>query len=122
MSDHSDVVDALRHEAGDDLRVVAPYDETGYELLYIREDVEPKIETVAEDVHQELILSGLGKAHLENIFRSGELHCSMHRFDEVTAFHFVKEETAGLFVSLESDTDIPLASFADTCEDQLQNF
>jgi hypothetical protein len=43
----------------------------------------------------------------------------MHRFDDLTAFHFVVGEFTGLFVSIESDADVSLQSFAETCKARL---
>jgi len=63
------------------------------------------------------VLQGVGRGHLESLFRAGDLHCSVHRFDDLTAFHFLDSEYTGLFVSIDSDADVRLASFADTCRD-----
>lgn len=112
-------IDAIRREADDDLRVIAEYDKEGYDALFVREDVVPKLEGVAEKIHEDLIIQGMGREYLEQLFDAGKLHCSMHRFDEVTTFHFIDEEFTGLFVSLDSDADIALATFADTCRAQL---
>jgi hypothetical protein len=109
------LVQQLQELAGDSLRVVATYDREGYEVRYVREDVEARLGTIADDVHQDLVLEGLSREHLEELFGAGELRCSMHRFDEVTAFHFSEAEYQGLFVSIDSDVDVPLASFTDTC-------
>lgn len=112
-------IERIRQEAGDSLRVVATYDAEGYDVHYVRDDVQPKIEETAEDIHYELVIQGVGREYLERLFDAGELHCSVHRFDELTAFHFLKEGYTGLFVSIDSDGDVPLATFADTCRDLL---
>ncbi|PSP46730.1 hypothetical protein BRC60_09615, partial [Halobacteriales archaeon QH_1_68_42] len=52
----------------------------------------------------------------EDLFGAGDLQCSMHRFDELTAFHFAAAEHTGLFISLDSGADISLASFAEACK------
>jgi hypothetical protein len=43
----------------------------------------------------------------------------MHRFDDLTAFHVVGGDRTGLFVGIDSDADVPLASFAETCKSQV---
>jgi hypothetical protein len=118
-ADASATVEALKTHAGESLRVVATYDEDGYDALYVRDGMESRLATHADDVHEELVLQGLGHGHLEDLFGAGELSCSMHRFEDLIAFHFVSGEFSGLFVSLDADTDVPLATFADLCERHL---
>jgi len=110
----------LREAAGDALRVVATYDTDGYDLAYCRDDVTGRMDDVASDIHDDLVLQGVGREHLESLFDAGRLHCSVHRFDDLTAFHFLDTEYTGLFVSIDSDADVRLASFADTCRESLE--
>jgi len=105
----------LREAAGDALRSVATYDADGYDLVYCRDDITDRTKRVAPGVHEDLVLQGVGREHLESLFDAGRLHCSVHRFDDLTAFHFLADEYAGLFVSVDADADVRLASFADTC-------
>lgn len=116
-----ELVDELHGEAGGGLRTVAVYDREGYDLLYVREDVTSRLEELADEIHDDLVLQGIGNAHLESLFDAGELHCSIHRFDEVTVFHFVAGEYSGLFVSIDSEVDVPLATFAETCKRRLSD-
>ena len=116
LTDRQTLVDSLRAEAGEALRVIATYDREGYESVYVRDDVVERMSARADAVHDELILQGIGRGHLEDLFDAGELECSMHRFEELTAFHFAAEESTGLFVSLDPDADVPLATFAETCK------
>ncbi|MFB6269915.1 MAG: hypothetical protein ABEH83_08235 [Halobacterium sp.] len=115
MAGGDGLVETLQGHAGDSLRVVAEYDRDGYEIKYARDDVGARLADVAEAVHRDLVLEGISREHLEDLFRAGDLHCTMHRFDEITAFHFPDAEYTGLFVSVDSDADVPLATFADTC-------
>lgn len=105
----------LREETGDALRVVATYDREGYHLVYCRDDVSERTADRASAIHDDLVLQGIGREHLESLFDAGELHCSVHRFDDLTAFHFLASEYTGLFVSIDADSNVRLASFADTC-------
>ncbi|MFB6071828.1 MAG: hypothetical protein ABEJ88_02570 [Halobacterium sp.] len=109
------LVEELREETGEALRVVAEYDRDGYHVRYVRDDVDPKLKRVGDDIYRDLILEGISREHLEDLFEAGDLHCTMHRFDELTAFHFAEEEYSGLFVGVDSSADVPLATFADTC-------
>ncbi|MGB9963756.1 hypothetical protein [Halobacterium sp. CBA1126] len=115
MSGGDELVAKLQQQAGDALRVVAEYDRDGYELRYARGDVTARLEDRGDAIHRNLVLEGISREHLEDLFDAGNLRCSMHRFEEVTAFHFAEREYTGLFVSVDSDVDIPLASFTDTC-------
>lgn len=113
------LVDALRDTIGDNLRVVAEYDRNGYSVVYIQDEVEDRIADYAEDVHHELVLQGIGREHLEQLFDAGDLHCSMHRFDEMTAFHFIEAEYTGVFVSIDSDCSIDLDEFANVVREYI---
>ena len=122
MVEVSDTVTAdLREEAGDALRVVATYDRDGYDLVYCRDDVTERMADVAAEIHDDLVLQGVGREHLESLFDAGDLHCSVHRFDDLTAFHFLASEYTGLFVSVDADADVRLASFADTCREHVDD-
>jgi hypothetical protein len=50
----------------DTVRVIAAYDEAGYTIQY-GDDVEAKLEAVAEEVHNELVMQRLGKEYLEEL-------------------------------------------------------
>ncbi|WP_336034555.1 hypothetical protein [Halobacterium yunchengense] len=115
MTGGDELVDALHEHAGDALRVVAEYDRDGYDLRYVRDDVGARLGTRADAIHRDLVLEGISREHLEGLFDAGRLHCTMHRFDQLTAFHFADAEHTGLFVSVDSDADVPLATFADAC-------
>lgn len=117
--DDDALVEALRSHAGEALRLVATYDRDGYELVYARPDAAERAETDGERVHDELVLQGLGRGYLEDLFDAGDLQCSIHRFDDLTAFHFASGEFSGLFVSVDSEADLPLATFAETCKESL---
>jgi hypothetical protein len=120
VSCSADEINAIREVGDGSVRVIAEYDDEGYDVRYVRDDVEAKLQDVAEEIHDELVMQGMGKEYLEELFQAGNLHCSVHRFDEVTAFHFSEEEFTGLFVSIDSSSDIPLATFTDTCRDVLR--
>lgn len=110
------LVDALHDELGGSLRVVAEYTRDGYDVHHAREDVRERVATLADGVHTDLVLQGVGRDRLEELF-GDDLTCSMHRFEETTAFHFVGDgsDYEGLFVSVDSDADVPLATFTDVC-------
>ena len=116
LTDRESLLRELRAAIGDALRVVATYDRNGYDPVYVRENVADRVNERADAVHEELVLQGIGQEYLEDLFGAGDLQCSMHRFDELTAFHFAAAEHTGLFISLDSGADISLASFAEACK------
>jgi len=119
VSDRDALIDALRELAGDSLRLVATYDEDGYEAVYATGEAAERVETLGDRVHEELVLQDLGRGHLEDLFAAGDLECSMHRFEDLTAFHFATGEFSGLFVSVNSKEDLPLETFSETCKEFL---
>jgi hypothetical protein len=116
VADREALLDALQAQAGEALRVVATYDRDGYDAFYVRDDAAARVSERADDVHEELVLQGIGRDYLEDLFDAGDLSCSMHRFEEVTAFHFAADEYTGLFVSVDSEAEVELAAFSETCE------
>lgn len=119
IDDRDGLVTDLREQVGDDLRVVAEYDAEGYDAFYVRGDVTPRLERIADELHEDLVLQGIGRERLEDLFDAGDLHCSMHRFDDLMAFHFLSAAYTGLFVSVDPGMDVPLAPFAGTCTTHL---
>ena len=114
------LLEALKALVGGSVRVVATYDSEGYDVIYTRDDVRERVRTHADEVHDELVLQGISRSHLEELFHAGTLHCTMHRFDELTAFHFGQEEYTGVFVSIDSDASVDLDDFAGTVRAQLE--
>ncbi|NHN57754.1 hypothetical protein G9466_01510 [Halorussus sp. JP-T4] len=97
------------------MRVVAGYTAEGYELHYVREDIRPRVEEMNTDrIHRELVLQGVGREYLEDLFDAGPLQCSVHRFEELTAYHFVRTEKTGGYVSADSDASVRLESLVET--------
>lgn len=121
MVDVSDgVTTALQSEAGDALRVVATYDADGYNTVYCRDDLAERLAERAPDIHEDLVLRGVSREHLQSLFGGGRLECCVHHFEDLTAFHFLAEEHTGLFVSVDATADVRLASFTDTCRAHLE--
>ena len=115
MADPSDLVPDLRDDVGDGLRVVAEYTAEGYDLHYVRDDVRPKVDEMNLDrVHRELVLQGVGREYLEDLFDAGSLQCSVHRFDELTAYHFVRTEKTGGYVSVDTSAPVRMEPLVET--------
>ena len=116
----SEVLEGIQELTGDSLRTVATYADDGYEFHYARDDISARINHLAEDIHKDLIIEGIGRDYMEDLFDAGSLRCSMHRFDDLSAFHFVGKDYTGLFVSIDSDANVPLQEFSQLCRKLLE--
>lgn len=111
------LVDALRKEAGDALRSVGEYDRQEKEILYILEDVETIYsQEEVDNIFDDLALQGLSRRHLEDLFDAGSLTCAMFKFDDALMFHFPETDYTGLFVTVDTGSDLDLESFVETCK------
>ena len=108
------VVESARAVAGDSLRSVAEYRETEYALYHVRDDVDRKNLDV-DKIHQNLVLDGIGREFLEDLFNAGDLNCTMHQFDEALMFHFAFPDNAGLFVSVDANSSVAIRELVDVC-------
>jgi hypothetical protein len=121
VSDGDAFVNDLRSLVDEALRSVATYDEDGYDFRYYRDELDERAENLAADVHQNLILEGIGKDHLEDLFQAGDLHCTLHEFEEMQAYHFVTGQFEGVFVGLDSDTDVRPAEMRAVVSNHIEN-
>jgi len=121
VSDGDAFADELRSLVGDALRSVAIYDEDGYDFRYLRDELDGRAEDLAADIHQNLVLEGIGKEHLEDLFEAGDLHCTLHEFEEMQAYHFVTGQFEGVFVGLDSDTDVRPAEIRAVVSEHTEN-
>jgi hypothetical protein len=113
------IVERVREHVGTHLRAVVTYSDTDYELIYLRSDLDDEYGVERIDrIHRELVLEGIGREYLEDLFDAGPLRCSMHGFEEAMTFHFADPDS-GLFVSVDSAAEVPLKSFVADCHDAL---
>lgn len=118
MSEPQDeLLRVVEERVGDALRSVAAYREKEYELQYLRDDIaESYSEAEINEVFQELVLAGLGRAYLEKIFHAGRVECTAFCFEEATMFHFVTDGYSGRFVSVDRDVEVDLDAFVASCK------
>lgn len=109
-------VKPLKAAADGALRAVAVYDRDGIDLVFERDDVAQK-ETAIDRIHEELVLQEIGREYLENLFRVGRWHCTMHRFENAICLHAANGEYAGAFVSVDSGAGVNLERLADICHE-----
>lgn len=116
-----ELVPSLKDEVDDALRSVAVYDEDGYEVEFIRDDVEGTYtDEDIEEVYDDLVIQGLSREFLEQLFHAGDLECSMYGFEEATMFHFTGGEYSGLFVSIDRIRGMDLDAIISTCKGAIE--
>ena len=110
------IVDALTDDVGEGLRSVAEYDNNGYELYYIRDDLE---ETYSAEeiqrVYEQIDVEGLGYYTLQKVFKAGDLECATYTFEDGRMFHLPIGDFSGLFVSIDRSTAIDHDAVIDRC-------
>ena len=110
-------VDALQDELDGALRAVAEYDENGYTIVFMREDVRATYEDAdIQNIHGNVVLDTISAEFLEDLFDAGSLTCSLQLFDDAAMCSFPREGYDGLFVSFDADADVSLLSLRRTCE------
>ena len=114
------LVSELQDLTDEGLRVVVQFDQEGYEPVYVRDDMSQRIEELADDVHEELVLQGIGRVHVEDIFEAGALHCSAHHFEDLIAFYLAMGESEGVFLTVDSTAEVPLTRFTERCKDHVE--
>ncbi|WP_223270940.1 MULTISPECIES: DUF7522 family protein [Halomicrobium] len=120
MDDGAALVSDLESIVGDALRVVAWYDEDRYELLYVREDLTEHTQAVSDAVYENLVLEGIAKEYLEDLFESGELYCTIHEFEELRAHHFVTGQFEGFFVGVDSGGKVESRAVKEAVHDHVE--
>lgn len=113
-SREAELVEDLEGWFGDRLRVVGVYDAEGYEVPFWDERARASVtEEQVEALYEDLLLRELDWEFLEDLFEAGSLTCSVHRFEEVTAFHAPGPGKRGLYVSAVTGADPPLDAVVD---------
>ena len=106
----------LEQEVGDELRSVIYYDETTFDLVYVRDDVrEQYSERDLERVRQELGVASFGKPALEDLYVHGDLQCTVQCFQEAIEIHFLASDTESIAVGLDPAAFVTHRTFIGRC-------
>jgi hypothetical protein len=118
MGGPTGLVTELDGLVGEHLRSVATYSESGYDIHYIRPDVEHSYSGADLDrIHDELVIQGLANEYLEELFHAGgEVSCSVTAFEELVACHVAGDGTTGLFVAIDADAEVDMVAFIECCK------
>jgi hypothetical protein len=107
---HEDILEFLKKEASDSLRVVDVVSIGGenkeYEHVYIREDVEYQYsEEEQERVMEDFVYHLLELEYMHNLYNVGEYNCNIQVFDEAIIFVLFEDEKRCIVASVDSDYD-----------------
>ncbi|WP_276272612.1 DUF7522 family protein [Haloarcula litorea] len=110
------LVERLRGLAGDELRGAIRYEETAYDLLYIRDDV---AETYSEDeiaaAVDDIALEAMGDPErLSGLYRMGQLEATARWFSEGILVHVPADGTTGVAVSFDHTVSAQLGTIVST--------
>lgn len=106
------ITDEFRSDVGEELRMVARYDDEGLDLQYMRDDVDSRrSDEELQHLYEELLRENRTGSELEGQFSSGRLRSSMLAFEEFVAFHFISTDDEGYVVTVEPDTSMDINEF-----------
>ncbi|NEU56321.1 hypothetical protein [Halorussus sp. MSC15.2] len=105
----------LHAQVGDGLRSVIYHDREGYEVVFVREDVDDFSETEIDNIVADLWANSYEQAIREDLRGQGPLNCSVWVFGEAIEMHFVADERQGVAVSLDTETFLAQNSFIRQC-------
>lgn len=115
MTATQELVESIRERTGDGLRLVAIYDEDDYEAIHVRDGLASRLEELGSQVHRDLVLQGIGRQHVEEMFEGGKLRSTIQHFDDLTVFYLSTGDYSGVFVSVDADVDLSVTTFTDLC-------
>jgi len=112
-----------REQAGESFRSVVTYDETGYELTYLRDDLQSRYDENQFDwlvdrvrtVHNEVYRVGTQEGPL------GEARATVHYFEGAFVIQLVPEADRGYFATFDSHVGQTLGGFINDCLQRVQS-
>ncbi|UPV73800.1 hypothetical protein M0R89_14795 [Halorussus limi] len=121
MDDPSELTRTLRTEVGDALRMVAVYEETEFDHLYLRDDLDSQYSRVdLEALRREIIVLGLGREKVDEVTASGSLRRIVYETEDVFAVQTPTDTHTGVFVSFDSSKRTRLFDVIDVIRDRVE--
>lgn len=106
---------------GDGLRSVASYDDGGYTMHQIRDDIDADYsQEQITRAYKQIEIEGMGYEHFEQFFQTGRLECAIYGFEKARMFHFPTDVFTGLFVSVDRDRDMDIETIIDVCKEAIE--
>ncbi|WP_137287391.1 DUF7522 family protein [Halorussus salinisoli] len=109
------LTDFLREQVGDGLRSVIYHDPDGYEVVYLREDVDSHSEQDIDSIVADLWADSYEQGIREDLRGCGPLNGTVWVFEEAIEMHFVADERRGIAVTLDTETFLAQSSFIGQC-------
>jgi hypothetical protein len=106
----------LQRRAGEYLRTVTVYDQEGYEIRYIRDDVDEAATREIVDEAYGGIQSGLQLTSVDD--ELGKRYATVQVREMAVILHFPREGADGCFVSLDLEAGRQLIQFVTECMDR----
>ncbi|GAB7012593.1 hypothetical protein [Halolamina salina] len=103
----------LRRRAGSHLRAVAAYDESAWEITYLRDDLDRRMARERTEKIYGGVKTGLGPSGIED--EMGERYATLQVRDEAVLLNLTWNETEGAIVGLEPEAASQLTGFIDEC-------
>jgi len=111
-----------RERAGENLRSVVEYDDDGYVVAYLREDLQTQYrgdkfdELVhqAREVHKQLVAAGAKGSPL------GSAQATVHYFENAFVIQLVVDEQQGYFATFNSSVGQTLGAFITDCLERVR--
>ena len=106
-------VETLRSVVADQfdeaLRSVASYDADGFDVRYIRDDVDELYDDGDyERAFRTHRLEAMDRPTQDSLYAHGKLLCTYRVYEEATEIHVATTETSGVLVSVDADVGIEL--------------
>ena len=116
---HRNLIPYLKDTAGDSLRGVAVYDSTGYESLYVRDDVqaehfELEVDKMIDRLRQESQVRDLRD------FPFDELNGTVRSFGEALVMHFPRTRERGTVITFDPEVARQLNTFMSECLQRIE--
>lgn len=105
---------------GEALRSVASYDDDGFDLRFVRDDVD----ALYDDrdyarVFRTLRLEAMDRPTQDSLYAHGTLLCTYRVYEDATVIHAATSETEGVLVSVDAEANVDLQVTTDEIVDAL---
>ncbi|MFC7166656.1 hypothetical protein [Halospeciosus flavus] len=115
MSTPNDLLAFLQRRAGNTLRIVVTYDADGFDLEYVRDDLDrATVDATVSDIHARLT-SKPAPSEDECAEHLGRRYVSLQLREEAVVLNFPTDPNAGRVVTLEPEAARQLTGFVAEC-------